>query len=61
MNEDFPKGFLFGVIIMCFILGASLSRCASIEYKNGQVDCLTGDVKYKLVENKDGTRSWELK
>ena len=28
-------------------------------YKQGQIDALTGKVKYELVEHDDGTRTWE--
>lgn len=33
---------------------------SSTGYKQGQVDALTGKVKYQLVENEDKTKEWKL-
>lgn len=30
-------------------------------YKKGQIDAISGDVKYHLVDKPDGSRVWELK
>ena len=30
-------------------------------YKQGQVDALSGNVKFHLVESSDGSRKWERK
>ena len=29
------------------------------EYKDGQVDALTGNIKYELTEHPDSTKTWE--
>jgi len=29
-----------------------------IGYKHGQVDALTGEIHYKLIENSDKTKEW---
>lgn len=46
----------FGLFIMTFaILGLVVAK----SYKQGQVDALTGKVKYELVVNADSTKTWE--
>ena len=47
------SGMLLAIIMM-LILGTPDSR-----YKDGQVDALTGKVKYELVVQDDSTRTWE--
>jgi len=46
-------GMFFGIIIGCVIWGDN--------YQRGQIDALTGTVKYELVDQKNGERKWELK
>lgn len=45
-------------LLMCSLLFLALSEYL---YKNGQVDALTGKVKYELVTNADSTKTWEQK
>ena len=46
--------------IIVFVLGLLLIVMMSEEiYKEGQVDALTGKIKYELIENTDKTKKWE--
>ena len=45
------------VSILSFLFGAL--ALGTIEYKRGQIDALTGDIKYELVTSSDSTRVWK--
>jgi hypothetical protein len=55
-----------GIFILSFIVGLGvgmiffkiLLTIASEDYKGGQIDALTGNVKYHLVTMPDSTREW---
>lgn len=53
----FYSGFM---LLICYIIfGLSmLIGVSAITYKEGQIDALTGDVKYELVEKEDMTKEW---
>ena len=53
----FCLGFVIGVI-MSLILIFIISK-HTIFYKWGQIDALTGKVKFELVTQPDSTRTWE--
>ena len=58
MESDFAGviiGFLLGVV--CTILVYDIGD----PYGQGQIDALTGNVKYELVSHPDGTKTWESK
>lgn len=44
-------GFGIGMILFVII--------SNIEYKNGQVDAINGQIKYELVNHPDSTKTWE--
>ena len=51
------KSLIFG---LCFGMLCMLMAVVIVDpYKRGQIDALTGNIKYSLVEHKDGTKSWE--
>lgn len=59
-NGDFGAGFFCGVaigILLCLIMMSS----GDCTYKDGQIDALTGKIKYKLVTKNDSTKTWETK
>lgn len=58
--------YIIRIILLClifFILGMLfMSKVLIIfksTYKDGQVDALTGQIKYELVTNQDSTRTWK--
>ncbi len=55
---SFAIGFLVGVLLLAFALYVTPT---DYFYKRGQIDCLTGQVKYELVTLDDSTRVWEKK
>lgn len=56
---NFFAGVGFGMLLLTMILTVSSEH--SVIYKQGQVDALTGKVKFHLVENPDGTKEWKRK
>uniref|UniRef100_A0A6M3IU41 Uncharacterized protein n=1 Tax=viral metagenome TaxID=1070528 RepID=A0A6M3IU41_9ZZZZ len=55
------KGFL-AILTVLTIVGYIFWMCFDIYdigYKYGQVDSLTGKVKYELVEHLDKTKEWK--
>ena len=58
-------GIIFvGILTTFFIIGFAGYCIAQDKYENdykrGQVDALTGNIKYELVTHEDMTRTWEL-
>jgi hypothetical protein len=51
-------GILCGIFVMAGIVLFS-TEVSDESYKQGQVDALTGKVKYELVVNADSTKTWE--
>lgn len=54
------------ILLLCFIswfFGSLTTSAISIitkkTYKDGQIDALTGQIKYELVTNIDSTRTWK--
>ena len=57
------KEFIYFVLVAGVLVISSLlwySKGAIRGYKNGQVDALTGRIKYELVTNSDSSKSWYL-
>ena len=60
---QFEKGDKFlAIVLLCIVflvgvLGGTLLM--NHKYKQGQVDALTGNAKYELIEHEDNTRTWE--
>jgi hypothetical protein len=52
---------IFALAVSCVLLGYIISNIArGNSYKEGQIDALTGKIKYELVTNDDMTKTWEL-
>ena len=49
--------FIMGFILACILLIGDDPK----SYKKGQVDCLTGKVKYELITNSDSSKTWQKK
>ena len=55
-DDDVQKASsIFGVILLFIVFSVCIYLYAE---KKGQIDALSGKVKYKLVENPDKTREW---
>lgn len=51
--------FLSGFMLGLFILIVAIPIIGHNDYKKGQIDALTGKVKYQLVMQEDSTRVWK--
>ena len=59
MNEFHFGHVLIGVLVG-WLLGVFVCEYGNWnEYKDGQVDALTGNIKYELTEHPDSTKTWE--
>lgn len=61
-NDNFGAGFFGGFIlgaVIGIILWAVFFNPIKEGYKRGQVDALTGNIKYELVTQPDSTKTWE--
>lgn len=48
------------MMLMLFIIGVTIGILYTTNYyKQGQIDALTGKIKYRLIVNPDSTRTWE--
>lgn len=62
MSDGFGVGFLAGLFLGVMAIGGLLECTGGGRfYKEGQIDALTGIVKYELVWNPDSTREWKAK
>lgn len=50
-------GCCIGVIITCLVIWFYPEK--SIGYKQGQIDALSGKIKFHLVKKIDSTKTWE--
>ena len=58
--DDFDKGVYIGILIASiFWLMMIFLAIVPEQQKVGQIDALTGNIKYELVVNPDSTRTWE--
>ena len=61
----FENNFAFLGVVACFLgMGFILMYSDIIKkesYKQGQIDALTGKVKYELKIQVDSTKTWEVK
>lgn len=58
IDEEWTVGILLLAIIVWFFL---LFMHIKYDYKQGQIDALTGKIKYELRTNADSTKTWEKK
>lgn len=58
--RDFGEFILFLALII-FLGLLCMFASYSGGYRQGQIDALTGNVVYELVEHPDGTKTWERK
>jgi hypothetical protein len=56
--DDFLCGVVTGIVLGIILLGV-IVNIAGTTYEDGQIDALTGNVKYHLVINPDSTKTWE--
>ena len=60
---QFEKGDWFGiscVLLGIFLLGMLGGTLIMVgKYREGQIDALTGNAYYELIEHEDNTRTWE--
>ena len=54
---DLVLSFVAGILAMILIILIFINEP---RYKEGQIDALTGQIKYELVIQPDSTRTWEL-
>jgi hypothetical protein len=54
-------GIIAGLIITFGVMNNRIDSLQSGSYKKGQIDAMTGIVKYDLVKQKDDSVIWELK
>ena len=59
VNNKDKEDYYCTIILLLIILFAVL--ISVIFYKQGQIDALSGNIKYELIENADKTREWKLK
>ena len=48
-------GFVAAIMFVAFLTPSGYDDA----YKQGQIDALTNNIKYELIEHPDGTKSWE--
>lgn len=63
-SQDSSLPILFFVTLMGFFLfGLTIWSLDIFDtaYREGQIDALTGKVKYELKTNSDSTKTWEYK
>lgn len=55
-----PAAFLIGLFFGFFLWVIISTELPSMtpHYRQGQIDALTGEVRYELVDQPDGTREW---
>jgi len=60
---SFFAGVLAGAVFLIIII-ANIGPDQQIEepdYRQGQIDALTGTIHYELITNPDSTKTWEFK
>ena len=58
----FSLGVLVGVVCLaCLLEIIEVNRYYIPGYRQGQIDSLTGKIKYELVEQEDKTKVWVVK
>ena len=57
------NSFTGGMIVATIIIGTCFGAFGehTTFYKQGQIDAITGNVKYELVKQPDGTTIWQRK
>lgn len=60
-NNDMFFGIFTSIILFLFAVVMGISNSCSWDkgYKCGQIDAITGNIKYKLTVNKDMTSSYK--
>lgn len=59
--ENMAVGVVVGLFFVSVTFGLINKRAKDSSYKKGQIDALTGKIKYRLITNNDSTKTWELK
>lgn len=49
-------GFLIGILLSLIV---ALSSSGGATYRDGQIDCINGKIKFQLIVNPDNSVSWE--
>lgn len=57
-DKDFPA-LLYGLISIAVILFLALLIFYYSDYRQGQIDSLTGKIRYELVTKPDSTKVWQ--
>lgn len=58
MRDELGVFFVFLIVAVLISIGMWIN---SGDYKQGQIDALSGVVKFELVQHPDGTKTWEEK
>lgn len=58
LDLDDDYGALSSVIVFILLMIGAIIWSLNEDYKQGQIDALSGNIKYKLVEQPDGTKEW---
>ena len=62
MNGDEGCVAMIGLVVLAVVISiVTYDNGKSSGYRQGQIDALTGTVKYELVSHPDGTKTWESK
>jgi len=51
--------FLGGIVFTLGCVWLLMTLTGQYTYKQGQIDCINGKVRYHLVKQEDGSTSWE--
>ena len=58
MSTDKIEGFLIGLVTGILVMGIMALIVTNGNYKDGQIDALTGKIKYELKKQEDGQTIW---
>jgi hypothetical protein len=61
MGDGFFDGFVVGAGIIAIILIILVAYTGVDSYRRGQIDAVTGNMKYERVMQSDSTVTWEKK
>lgn len=52
---EFIMGIVLGIFLFVML---AMSPIVDSYYKQGQIDALSGHIKYELITNSDSTKTW---
>jgi hypothetical protein len=58
--DKFLLGVFIGVGLMAITISFILKQSENRYYKEGQVDCINGKIKYELRNNEQNEKVWQL-